>query len=329
MGNVRIEGAGAAVTISGASMETFAAVRIPAEGIFPAAHFDLKAIAALTKAAKGSEIEMCPAGAGTQIKIGTRTFRIESSDDALPSWPQFDAGSPICWDGPRLERALDYTLDAVSRDEGRVALCGIYFGDERVVATDGHRMHISSHMGSFPGHDGTVVPRNSATMLHESVKLMAPAWVSGCRSQKWARFLLEGSMMSATIVARLVDATFPPWRQVVPDHQAHVQVSGDALGECLRTAIKVGRVSAAASEPKVVKIAVNGELRVDMAQFSEVLKLDGPGSTESEFCANAAYMLAAIRGGDTVRLEYDGDLDPIVVRADEDHMGIVMPSRGQ
>jgi DNA polymerase-3 subunit beta len=121
--------------------------------------------------------------------------------------------------GDALHRALTAVEFAVSTEETRYYLNGVYFhvtddGKLRFVATDGHRlarMEIDAPDGSI-GMPGIIVPRKT---VKEAVGIAAAAKGENVRidvSGTKIRF----TSGTTVLTSKLIDGTFPDYQRVIP-----------------------------------------------------------------------------------------------------------------
>jgi hypothetical protein len=134
-----------------------------------------------------------------------------------------------------LARVLVHARTATSKDETRYHLTGVLFGaDGQVVATDGHRMHVSD--SPFRGNQlaGTVIPRAALDLVVDQIKTPAKRKAIDNRARAWRngsrRFIELGSVIVAW-QPLAEEPDYPNWKQVNgSDHiSACVGISADQL----------------------------------------------------------------------------------------------------
>lgn len=173
------------------------------------------------------------------IACGSSEFTIKGLPrDDFPSMREPKSGGII------LERRLfrdmiRRTLFAVSSDQTRYTLNGVLFrvtpNDVRMVATDGHRLAMTSHEPSANSRQLTatsdaIIPRKAAA---ETLKLLReePGEVEIEISEN--HLLLQTD--DTVVDARLIEGQFPNYEQVVPTTAAkHLTVNREALLAGLR-----------------------------------------------------------------------------------------------
>jgi DNA polymerase-3 subunit beta len=228
------------------------------------------------------------------------------------------------------------TIFSVSTDETRYHLNGVLFESDgetaRMVSTDGHRL--SKVERKLPGapkiEGGVIIPRKGLGEIARALDLGTTECEIGF--QKTHVFLRVGTTV---VSAKLVDAQFPPYQQVVPKaSERKVYLDRARFIESLR------RVSILASEKTSgvrLKLDVNtlevGSDNPDLGEAREEVDVDFQG-TPITISFNSRYLLEVLMQiQDTeVQLGLGGELDPCVVRpkSDSEHnsyLGVIMPMR--
>lgn len=172
------------------------------------------------------------------VQVGTTRFVI----DAMPSdeFPEpirheegakvqrFSIPSAVLWN------AIDGTLDAVSTDETRYYLNGIFLHDHngrlRFTATDGHRLYIQdTNIQTGKSEIGAILPTEGAKFVANLLDGYASADpVEVELSPGVAVFVFRG----VAVTMKLIDGSFPDYGRVIPtDPDKTVKVAGRALAE--------------------------------------------------------------------------------------------------
>jgi DNA polymerase-3 subunit beta len=199
-----------------------------------------------------------------------------------------------------------------------------------MVSTDGHRL--SKVERPFAGGpklaQGVILPRKA---LQEVARVLEN-FDGPCELalQQGTLFVRVGAL---AISAKLIDAQFPPYEQVIPkEHDKRVVAGRAALLDALR------RISIMASDRTFgIKLQLTpGELRItsdnpDLGEAKEDVEVDYKGPALL-IGFNARYLIDVISQIDDeeVVLELGGELDPGVVRpgsAKNEYLGVVMPMR--
>ncbi len=236
-----------------------------------------------------------------------------------------------------LKRLVDSTQFAISTEETRYYLNGIYFhtvetptGERfRAVATDGHRLaqaELLAPAGSA-GMPGIIVPRKT---VGEMQKLLEDpdAEVRIEISETKIR-ITTGNVV---LTSKLIDGTFPDYGRVIPQHNDKtLQVDRDEFREA------VDRVSTISSERgRAVKMALSEGRMVltvvnpDSGSATEELAVDYEADP-IEIGFNSRYLLdiAAQLQMDTATFRFADPGAPTLIQDDgaEDALYVLMPMR--
>jgi len=277
-----------------------------------------------------------------EVRSGPAEFRIVGLPaEDFPALPRFEKVPFVATEPERLLALIERTAFAVSSDETRYNLNGVFFepvaGAIRLVATDGHRLSMADAPveGDFKLKKGVILPRKGILELR---KLLAEA-VEGPEDKPAGELgFVENSAIfrrpGVVLVMRLIEGAFPDYRQVIPKTGEKVLTLGrERLLQTLR------RVSLLSSEKSnAVKLEVGpGNLRIaaqnpDLGEAKEDVPLEYSGEP-LKIGFNARYLidvLTVVPSAD-VRLELADDLSPGVLRptgdAAEHYTAVIMPMR--
>ena len=278
-----------------------------------------------------------------EIRSGPSEFRIVGLPaEDFPALPKFDKVPFADVDPAVLLEMIERTSFAVSTDETRYNLNGVYFeptGETlRLVATDGHRLSlVERDLGvGFAGlKRGVILPKKG---LQELRKLLAEAAESGEEKPDAKLGFVENSAIfrrpGVVLVMRLIEGLFPDYKQVIPKAgEKQVRVSRTGFLDTLR------RISLLSSDKAhAVKLDLSkGVLRVlsqnpDLGDAKEEVPVDYAGEP-LKIGFNARYLmdvLGVAKSKDVV-LELADDLSPGVLKggdeADKGFTAVVMPMR--
>lgn len=288
-------------------------------------------------------------GSATTIRAvgASRRFTLHGiPGEEFPSLPQpEETQAPLSLAIATVSSLIAGTYFSISTDETRLHLNSALFewdGDRvRMVTTDGHRL--SKMEAVLPGKHASATMLIPLKGVLELKRLCDEALSedktdsSGAaheiritQSGPNAFFQLAGFQFSV----KLVDAQFPPYQQVIPEHsEQRVRAPRLALADALRA------VSVAASDRTGgIKLTLSGgKMRFESESpdsgegFDEVgVDYDGPELTVG---FNARYFLDVLSAvdGDEIELAVSGELDPAVVRPAKEttgsYLSVIMPMR--
>jgi DNA polymerase-3 subunit beta len=273
------------------------------------------------------------------VKCGKAEFNVVgSSPDDYPPVPTRDERARLTVSGGDLRRIIEETLASISADDNRYGLNGGHLEQIttedgqtrlRLVTTDGSRLSWSEieFEGDFGLGARMLIPRKALGEVRKLVELDDARWTVSF-GQRAAAFSTDG----VTLMLRLIDGEFPPYRDVLPPSAKRlVRVQRGPFSQALkRVSIMASdrnhSVRFAFDEDKLVMTAHN----VDAGDVREELPADLEGAPIFTGF-NVRYfqdILAATRGDELV-LELGEPLDPCLVRIPErdDCMFVVMPMR--
>jgi DNA polymerase-3 subunit beta len=234
-----------------------------------------------------------------------------------------------------LAAMIDKTLFAVSPDEARYNLSGVYIdspeaGIARMVATDGHRLSlIDREVAGFSMNGGAIIPRKGMAELRKLLDQAGDGEVE---------LTLDGALAwikrGATEVSmRLVEGEFPDYRGVIPKQSRYqVAVGRDALLSAIKRAAIFSN-----ERYHGVKLGLSsGTLTVssaspEMGEASETIDVEF-GGDEFSIGFNASYVqqvLGVIPEGTDAVLGLSDEVSPGVISTDADSKFtyVVMPMR--
>ncbi len=269
------------------------------------------------------------------------TLRSQSGDD-FPPMPSPDASAPtMTLDAGTLSKLIALTSFSISGDETRAHLSSLLVewdgGTLRAVSTDGHRLSKAEVAVGGSASATLLIP---AKAVGELRRLSDEVFSLGTAESPPTLTLIQSGpslfvrFAETVFSVKLVDAAFPPWRQVVPQRSDQiVRAPRVALLDACRA------VSVAASDRTGgVKFAVSkGLIRIftespDTGDGLDEVPVDYAGPNIS-IGFNAKYItdILSALSCDEVTLGFCGDLDPMLVKpVGETPMGfegVVMPMR--
>ncbi len=273
-----------------------------------------------------------------QLRSGRSRFMLQTLPES--DFPDLAAGElPVRFTLPpaELKRLIDKTQFAISTEETRYYLNGIYFHTIaaqgatmlRAVATDGHRLariEIPAPEGA-DGMPGVIVPRKAVAEIQ---KLLEGADQDVLIELSPAKIRL--TVAGVVLTSKLIDGTFPDYQRVIPTaNDKHLIIDRDDFARA------VDRVSTISSERgRAVKLSLSdGKLTLtvtnpDSGSATEELEVDYD-ATPLDIGFNARYLLdiAAQLDGDTALFKLADPGSPTLIQ-DRDGSAalyVLMPMR--
>jgi len=210
---------------------------------------------------------------------------------------------------------ISKTIFAVSPDELRRNLAGIFFEvssekNLRLVATDGHRLSLVEKKieGGVKFDKGFVVPKKGVAELRKVL-----------RGDNF--FMAEGE--NIVLIARLIDADFPDYKQVTPEvTKVTIKIGRDELLSALK------RVSILSSEKtRSVKLNIEKDVMTlasvspEFGEAKESIALEYSGEP-AELGFNARYLMDVLEAitQEKVQIGLIDELSPAVIKPDDDEV---------
>jgi len=235
--------------------------------------------------------------------------------------------------------AIEKVRAAISTDEARYYLNGIFLDHGAITATDGHRLHTAKHSTGMQapelddkGHI-TNVDDIGAIVPAAAVKLLARA---SYKKDYTGQGLICGNHIylglggDDFLMAKLIDGDFPEYSQVIPGYS-----DGFAIIEKKEFTSALKAAMAVSGEMNNgVKIALNGSIQVsssnpDLGTFSRTVPGEWSEHTKELVTGfNARYMLDALAqvDGDQAMMEVSDNLAPALF-SEGAFRAVVMPMR--
>lgn len=346
LSNISLESDAAGVTIRGTDLDLEIAVFVPAA---VDNHFSTTLPAHLMrdllKKAAGSDFVSISTTSEHVAKLDFE--RVDYTLQTLPvaDYPDMEMGAYLNhfeMKGADFWSMIDSTIDAVSKEETRYYLNGIYFhtidnGNRRTIvaaATDGHRLYRQEFELPF-GADampGVIIPRKACDVIYKLLKGKAcPETVKiGVNDSK-----IRVTYDDVVITSKLVDGTFPDYARVVPQSNSKpARVSAKAMIEAVES---VSLISAEKS--RAVKLSF------DEDHGFCLLTVNNPDSGTAEMSVpcqftgdcleigfNAGYLISALKDAsascDDIMIMLEDSGSPTIITSDrEGWCSVLMPMR--
>src|SRR5436190_1082449 len=271
-----------------------------------------------------------------ELRSGKSVFKIVGMDAReYPQFPKFDAKSLSTTTAPVLKGMIERTIFAVSTDETRYSLNGVFVeqgdgGKVRMVATDGHRLAYEERdLGPLGLNKGVILPRKGVAELKKVLDSPGESAVSIGFQENMGLVAKE----KVELFMRLIDGDFPDYTKVIPKGNPNNAVIEHAdLMQALR------RVSILSSERyKGIKMEfLDGKISIsannpDLGEAVEEIEVEYNGKPIT-IGFNARYLLdvlGVLSDENDVTIELKDELSPSIVRnpGNEGYLYVLMPMR--
>jgi DNA polymerase III subunit beta len=271
-----------------------------------------------------------------RIVAGSSYYKINGlAAEEFPAFPKFAENRTITMPQDKLKGLLRKTSFAISTDESRFVLNGIFFSLKEhkvtLVATDGRRLALAEEEVDIPesSHGECIVPSKAINELNRLLGTQNAVEVKIADNQ--IGFTLTNDKGLATIIiSKLIDGNYPNYRQVIPaEAKERITLVREELLQALRRAeimtseksnsVKLtftkNRLEISANTPEV------GEARESIA-----INYKGP---DMAIAFNPIYMMDPLRNldNDEVYLELIDELSPGVIKINGPFLYVLMPMR--
>ncbi|MCB1236591.1 MAG: DNA polymerase III subunit beta, partial [Verrucomicrobiae bacterium] len=265
------------------------------------------------------------------VRSGPSFFKILGLDrEEFPPLPDFEEAREFTIEQKALHDALKKTSYAISTDETRYVLNGIFCsfkgGSLTLVATDGRRLAMVEQDLEFPQSNeiDVIVPTKAVNELQRLLENEGEVKVRISESQ--VAFELNDTIL----VSKLIEGNYPNFRQVIPGEAKH-RVTLER--EVFHNAVK--RVALLTSDKSnsikltfdadQLHIAANSP-EIGEAKESLHIAYKGPKLT---IAFNPDFLMAPLRNldQDEVFIDLIDEMSPGVLKIDEPFIYVIMPMR--
>ncbi|HEB84697.1 MAG TPA: DNA polymerase III subunit beta [Bacteroidetes bacterium] len=297
-----------------------------------------KKITDIVRELEGLEIT-CSSGESLhlQIEAGEGSYQVPGiAEQDFPALPEFEGASTVSLPVEKLSSLIQRTSFAVSRDELRPALTGVFFqirpNEIRCVATDGHRLvriiDQSFHSEGEPRE--LIIPAKALDMIRRNLKEDGDVEIAIGTNQILVK------LPDATLYSRLIEGRYPHYESVIPqENHNRLVVARDTLIQ----AVKRAQIFANPISRQIVftlkpeKLEISAEDVELGSKGRETVAASYTGEEES-IGYNAGYVLDLLRQVETDDVQFDlggptqaGIVRPTEQKEGEDFLMLIMPVR--
>jgi len=265
------------------------------------------------------------------IRCGSSFYKIMGlPEEEFPRFPQADGGKALKLEQNTLRDLLKRTAYAVSNDETRYVLNGVFMSFKAdkltVVATDGRRLALAEADVEVAKGSETefILPTKAVAELQ---RLLAD---KGEAKLTVGENLIIMELGTTILVSKLIEGTYPNFRQVIPtEAKERVNMEREPLLGALH------RASILASEKnQSVKLSfAKNNLTItattpEVGEAKETLAINYKGK-EINIAFNPLYLMDPLRNldADEVIMELTDDLSPGVLKINAPFLYVLMPMR--
>jgi len=271
-----------------------------------------------------------------RLTAGASFYRINGlAAEEFPAMPKFAENRKITIPQDKLKSLLRKTSFAISTDESRFVLNGIFVSmkDHKVtlVATDGRRLSLAEEEVDVPSasQGECIIPSKAINELNRLLGTKSDVELKFTENQ--AAFTLQADNgFSTLIVSKLIDGNYPNYRQVIPgEAKERITIVREELLQALRraeimTSDKSNSVKLSFSKNKL-EITANTP---EVGEARESIAINYKGN-DIAIAFNPVYMMDPLRNldNDEVYLELIDELSPGVIKINGPFLYVLMPMR--
>ena len=270
------------------------------------------------------------------VRSGSSFFKIHGlGADEFPPLPKFKDDKKVALQQENVRAMLKKTSFAVSTDESRYVLNGIFIslkeGKMTLVATDGRRLALvdeevdisEKSSGEF------IVPAKAVNELNRLLQAKGDVEIKFGENQ--ASFLLKDDKgFSVLLVTKLIEGNYPNYRQVIPgEAKERIPLVREEFLQALRraeimTSEKANSVKLTFGKNNLAITANSPEV----GEARETLAVNYKGK-EMAIAFNPRYLIDALAAlvEDEVFFELIDELSPGVLKINGPFLYVVMPMR--
>jgi DNA polymerase-3 subunit beta len=272
----------------------------------------------------------------TSLRSGPSFFKIKGlSADEFPPMPKFKEERRISLPQEKVRGMLKKTAFAISTDESRYVLNGIFLSLKEhkvtMVATDGRRLALVDEDADVPGttQGEFIIPSKA---VNELGRLLADKGTVDINfSENQASFALKDEKGgSVLIITKLIEGNYPNYRQVIPgETKERIGLPREEFMHALRraeimTSDKQNSVKLAFTKNNLA-ITANSP---DVGEARETMAINYKGK-DIAIAFNPGYVIEPLNAleNDEVFLELIDELSPGVLKINGPFLYVVMPMR--
>ncbi len=330
LSNVLIEAADGELKLTTTNMELTIQARVPAAVESNGSYtLPAKKLHSIIREMRDGEVSVEKKGNVVTVRCNRAQFKLYGlATEEFPQIPPVKEEREFEVPQAMLNKGLRYTEFAISNDDHRYVLNGIYtcFQDAKLtmVATDGRRLALFENALEFPESQQVCFILRARAVAELSRLLADGGNVLVRVSSNQVTFDLGDTQLKA----KLIEGNYPNYRQVIPSrYNERVVLPAQDLNEAVR------RVSLLAAEKKntVLFHITPGTMEVqsgsaDVGEANEEVPIDYQGR-ELSITFNADYVLSPLKavGEKEVSIDLIDASSPGVMRVADEFLYVLMP----
>ena len=272
----------------------------------------------------------------TSLRSGSSFFKLRGlGAEEFPPLPKFKEDKKVALPQEKIKGMLRKTSFAVSTDESRYVLNGIFISLKEhkltMVATDGRRLALADEEVdvSDKSQGEFIVPAKAVNELNRLLQDKGEIEIKYTDNQA-AFALKDPNGSSVLIITKLIEGNYPNYRQVIPaETKERIALSREEFLHALKraeimTSDKQNSVKLSFTKNNLA-ITANSP---DVGEARETLAINYKGK-EMAIAFNPGYVIEPLNAlsNDEVFLELIDELSPGVLKINGPFLYVVMPMR--
>lgn len=334
LSNVLLQAAGETLTLTATDLDFTVRTKVPSKvAKSGATTLPARRLSTLVKDLPKTDIEVeVDAKSVATLHSGAGVYRIFGMPEAeFPGFPAFEDAVQFTLKAADLKDGLRKTHYAISLDETRYVLNGIFFsfkGDKlTLVATDGRRLALAevNDLEIAPSQERDFIVRTKA--VHELMRVIPD---DGEVTVSLAQNMVQFDCGPTTVISKLVEGNYPNYLQVIPSKvNERITVERESLLNAVR------RVSLLNNEKTASVRLTFGKGNIDITsntpevgEARESMAVNYKGKDIS-VSFNPEFLMAPLRylQEDEVHFELIDDISPGVIKINAPFVYVLMPMR--
>ena len=334
LSNVLLQASGDTLTLTSTDLDFTVRTSVPAKtGKQGATTLPAKRLSTLVKDLPKTDIEVeVDSKSVATLHSGAGVYKIFGLPEAeFPGLPAFEGAVEFNLKSADLKDALRKTHYAISLDETRYVLNGIFFsfkGDKlTLVATDGRRLALAevNDLEIPKSQERDFIVRTKAIQ-----ELMRALNDEGDVIIRLAQNLVQFECGPTTLISKLVEGNYPNYVQVIPTKvNERVTVEREALLNAVRRVSLLNNEKTASVRLGFTKGNIDITCNTpEVGEAREALAVSYKGKDIS-IAFNPEFLLAPLRylQEDEVHFELIDDISPGVIKINAPFVYVLMPMR--
>lgn len=273
---------------------------------------------------------------GCRLQAGASYYRLNGLPaEEFPALPQLGEEKKVLLPQDKVKGMLRKTSFAMSTDEARYVLNGIFFSIKEhkltMVATDGRRLALVEEEVEVPAESQTdfIVPTKAINELNRLLQANGQLEIK-CSGNQASFNMRDEKGFSILLISKLVEGNYPNYRQVIPaESKERISLSREELLQALRRAEFMTSEKANSVKMTFAKnnLAITAN-SPDVGEARESIAVNYNGA-DLAIAFNPGFLMDPLKAldEDEVFLEFSDELSPGVVKVNGPFLYVLMPMR--